>query len=156
MDDIKIWIILAQIINFWILLFLFYYFLWDKIVRLIEQRRAKMTMIENLDKDIEIKLKKAAEKAEQIVIDARKRAGIIEKDSMILTTRNRVDMITQAKMEADNILSSARREIQKEKIDMLDMVKEKALDLSLRLNEKVFDTKNVNKEFMEKELKNME
>jgi len=125
-------------------------------VRLIEQRRAKMTMIENLDKDIEIKLKKAAEKAEQIVIDARKRAGIIEKDSMILTTRNRVDMITQAKMEADNILSSARREIQKEKIDMLDMVKEKALDLSLRLNEKVFDTKNVNKEFMEKELKNME
>lgn len=115
-----------------------------------------MTMIENLDKDIEIKLKKAAEKAEQIVIDARKRAGIIEKDSMILTTRNRVDMITQAKMEADNILSSARREIQKEKIDMLDMVKEKALDLSLRLNEKVFDTKNVNKEFMEKELKNME
>ena len=39
MDDIKLWVIIAQLINFWIIFFIFKYFLGEKIVTAIEERR---------------------------------------------------------------------------------------------------------------------
>jgi F0F1-type ATP synthase membrane subunit b/b' len=43
-------------------------------------------------------------------------------------------------------------EIKKEKLSMVNSIKKEVIDLSLKLNEKLFDKEKVNKDFMDKEL----
>jgi hypothetical protein len=49
-------------------------------------------------------------------------------------------------------MDSARRDVEKERLGMLEAMKEKVLDLSLKINSKVFDNKDNNKEFISKEV----
>lgn len=48
-------------------------------------------------------------------------------------------------------MDNARSQIEKEKLDMENNMKDKILDLSLKLNSKIFNKEAANKDFMEKE-----
>ena len=49
------------------------------------------------------------------------------------------------------MLESARTQIEKERLDMENNMKTKILDLSLKLNSKIFNKESANKDFIEKE-----
>jgi hypothetical protein len=49
-------------------------------------------------------------------------------------------------------MDSARRDVEKERLGMLNEMKNKVLDLSLKINSKVFDKKDNNKDFITKEV----
>jgi hypothetical protein len=49
-------------------------------------------------------------------------------------------------------MESAKRDLEKERLSMLELMREKVLDLSLKINSKVFDNKDSNKEFINKEV----
>jgi hypothetical protein len=49
-------------------------------------------------------------------------------------------------------VSSAKRDIEKERLSMLDVMREKVLYLSLKINSKVFDNNDNNKNFIQKEV----
>jgi F0F1-type ATP synthase membrane subunit b/b' len=55
-------------------------------------------------------------------------------------------------MQAESIISGARADIEKEKLSMMNDIKSKVINLSLKLNEKLFTSEKANKDFMEKEL----
>ena len=110
MDDIKLWVIIAQLINFWIIFFIFKYFLGEKIVTAIEERRK--------------------------FLKASKDAWNLAKEKI---------------EEAEYMLESARTQIEKERLDMENNMKTKILDLSLKLNSKIFNKESANKDFIEKE-----
>ena len=155
MDELKIGIIIAQIINFGILLFVFKYFLWDKIVKTIEERRNKLKEIELSENTVKNKLKRADEQWKKILDEARIKAAQIEDDSNILTAKSRNNLISSAKDEANAIINSAKREVEREKISMLNLMKDKIVSISLKINKKLFDEKKLNNDFIEKEIKNL-
>jgi len=152
MDNINIWIIIAQIINFWILFFAFKFFLWDTMTKLLLDRRQQLEKLEQVDVEVKNKLDQAQKEFDIVMTDARKKAWEIEKSAESIAKKNKQKIVTDAETQAASIVSTAEKSIEKERLNMLNSIKSKVVDLSLKLNEKLFDKEQVNKDFMEKEL----
>ncbi len=152
MEDLNLWIVLAQLINFWILFFIFKKFLWDKIVNAIEERRKHLRASEEAEDIAKAKLEEAQEEYDKILEKARTNASEIEKNAEDLSKQNSAKAIEKAEKEAEYILSNARSQIDKEKLEMENSMRSKILDLSLRLASKIFSKETANKDFLEKEL----
>lgn len=151
MDDLNLWVIIAQIINFWVLFFIFKYFLWDKLVALIHERKAKLETLENVDADVQARMQEAEKDAGVILEKAREKALEIEQSSSTLAKKSKEKIIAEAQMQAESIVSWAKADIAKQELSMKNALKAKVVDLSLKLNEKLFTSEKVNKDFMEKE-----
>ena len=152
MDDLRLWVVLAQLINFGILFWIFYHFLGSKIVQTIEDRRKQLSSLENSDAEVKAKLEQAQLEAKELVEKARSEAALIQKNADDLAKKNIANKTQEAEAKAQSILDAAQREIEKEKGSMMNALKEKVLDLSLSINSKVFDSKDSNVEFIKKEV----
>jgi len=152
MDDLKLGVVIAQMINFWILFFIFKHFLGEKIVKAIEERRAHLSKFDDAEIQVKEKIEAAEKQAEELIISARNQAIEIESNADGIAKKNIEKSKEKASMEADSILWNARADIEKEKLSMMNEMKSKVVDLSLRLNAKMFSKESANKDFMEKEL----
>ena len=152
MDDLNIYVILAQLINFWLLFFIFYYFLWNTIIKTIEERRVKLDNLDNSDDVVREKIEAAETEAKWIVDESRNKALEMQKNADEISKKDTLKKIKDAEKKAQWIMDSARRDVEKERLGMLNVMKDKVLDLSLKINSKVFDKKDNNKEFISKEV----
>lgn len=151
MDSISVWAIIAQLINFWIIFFIFKYFLWEKIVSIIEERRKNMKASADAENVAKERMEAARAEAQIIVDEARTKASEIESRAEELSRQNSNKIIERAEKESEYLLENARNQIEKDKLDMENNMKSKILDLSLKLNSKIFNKETANKDFMEKE-----
>ncbi len=152
MDDLNLSIVLAQIINFWIIYFIFYRFLWKTIVKIIEDRRTQINNLDKSDSVVKEKLDMAQKDADKLLQDTRIKALNIQKNADELSKKDTANKMKEAEEKAKGIEESAKRDIEKERLSMIDSMKEKILDLSLKINSSVFDNKDLNKEFITKEV----
>jgi len=152
MDDLNIAIILAQFINFWIVFFIFYYFLGKTIVKTIEERRSQIENLDNSEDVVKEKIEAAEREAKEIISEARKNASDMQKNADELSKKDTEAKIKIAEEKAEWIIDSAKRDVEKERLSMLSEMKEKVLNLSLKINSKVFDNKDNNKDFISKEV----
>ena len=152
MDDLNIYVILAQLINFWLLFFIFYYFLWNTIIKTIEERRVRLDNLDNSDDVVREKIEAAETEAKWIVDESRNKALEMQKNADEISKKDTLKKIKDAEEKAQWIMDSARRDVEKERLGMLNVMKDKVLDLSLKINSKVFDKKDNNKEFINKEV----
>lgn len=153
MEELSLSIVIAQIINFWIVFSIFYYFLWEKIVKIIEDRRLKLENLDNSDEVVKEKMDAAEKEANELLENSRSKALEIQRNAEDLSKKNTKQKIDEAEVKAEAIISWAQRDLEKEKLWMINAMKGKILDLSLKINSKVFDKKDANKEFIEKEVK---
>lgn len=153
MEDIKIELIIAAFVNFWILFFLFKHFLWERLATMIEWYRQHIKQSEEADEIVRQKMEKADKKVKTILSDGRKKAKELEKTAIELTKHNSQKIIEWAEQEAEYILEHARSEVQKEKLQMEQEIEDKILELTIRLNARLFQKEKANKDFIEKELK---
>jgi hypothetical protein len=58
-------------------------------------------------------------------------------------------------MEAASKKKNALDDVEKERLSMVSEMKTKIVDLSLKLNEKIFKNEKANKDFMQKELETL-
>ena len=152
MDDLNVAVIIAQFINFWIVFFIFYYFLWKTIVKTIEERRNQIENLDNSEGVVREKIEAAESEAKEIINEARKNASDIQKNADELSKKDTAKKLQMAEEKAESIIEAAKRDVEKERLSMLSAMKEKVLDLSLKINSKVFDNKDNNKEFISKEV----
>ena len=76
----------------------------------------------------------------------------MQKNADEISKKDTLKKIKDAEEKAQWIMDSARRDVEKERLGMLNVMKDKVLDLSLKINSKVFDKKDNNKEFISKEV----
>ena len=125
MDDLKLGIIIAQLINFGILFFVFKHFLWEKIVTAIEERRKHLKASAEAE-DIAVQKRAEAEtEAEQIIDAARTKAAEIENYADEMSKNNASKIIERAEKEADHIVKSGTDQVEKERLDMVSAMKAK-------------------------------
>ena len=103
-------------------------------------------------KSLEEKKKELLERAKKIKEEARKNALELQQKNDELIKKNTEIKLSEADKKAESIVDSANREIEKERWSMLEEMKSKVLDLSLKINWKVFWDASKNKEFVEKEV----
>ena len=152
MDDLSLSVIVAQLINFWIIFWIFKHFLWDSIISAIEERRKKLENLENSDALVKEKISEAEAEAKKLLDEARKTAQEMKQKNEELIKRDAEIRLQEAERKAEWIVESATRDVEKERWAMLEEVKNKVVDLSLRINWKIFWDASKNKEFIEKEV----
>ena len=152
MENINLTIILAQIANFYILFFIFKKFLADKFNITIKKRRELFKKLEYAEKNYKETLKKANDEKDKIIKESKDKAQQSSLEIEKLANKKSVKILLRAEQEANQIIKLWRNQLEKDRLTMLSGIKAHIINLSLKLNEKLFNEKNVSREYMEKEL----
>ena len=153
--QIDIFILLAQIINFGILFYVFHTFIAKKLNARLQERREQLEKLKTAEEHYHQKMSLAKQQKEALLDEARQTTSALMKESEIIAKEKAQKIIAKANLATKAILEWARRESEKERLTMLENVKEHIIDVSLKLNEKMFWGKKVNRDFLEKELERM-
>lgn len=155
MLELDIFVVLAQLINFWILYYIFKSFVADKLNAKIKLREEQLAKLEKADEHYEEKMKLAEEERKKLVENARKTSRSLMKESEIVAKAKAEAIMQKAHNDALAVLDGGRREIEKERKTMLAQMKDHIMDVTLRLNEKMFGKGQASKDFLEAELAKM-
>lgn len=154
MFEIDLWLVLAQIVNFLIIFFIFKKFVSDSMSDLVEERKKLLDKLYKANIYYDNKVVEADTKSKQIIEKAHIDAKELLEESKQIASEKTNEMIKKANNEVKYILESGRKEIEKEKVEMFEEIKEDAIELSLKLNEKIFKDKCSNKSFLDKQVDN--
>jgi F-type H+-transporting ATPase subunit b len=149
-------LLIAQIINFLVLLFVLYKFAYGPVLKILNERTKK---IEKGLKDAETaqkKLTEISEKEKAVLIKARKEAQEIVDKAEKVAVKNKEEIIEQAKIQSEKILSDSAKKIETEKVLMFQEVKKQVAGLVVAATGKIIDEKmdaGKDKELIEKAIK---
>lgn len=137
--DIKL--ILAQLVNFAIVLFVLKKFAYGPMLKLMTERSEKIEKgIENAQ-NAGKKLLEIEEKEKAVLIEARKAAQEIVANAEAVAVKNKEEIIGEAKTQAEKILSDSAKKIELEKNQMMSEVKGQIAELVVAATGKLIDEK---------------
>jgi F-type H+-transporting ATPase subunit b len=113
------WLLLAQAINFGVLLGILWYFLYRPVLRIIDQRREKIAESVRTAQAAAQRLEEAKEEGDKMVGDAAR-----ESEGLVASARLRADerageIMKEAQHKADGLMTEAQARAQEEKRQML-------------------------------------
>ena len=149
-------LLIAQIVNFLVLLFILYKFAYGPIVAMLEKRQRK---IEQGLKDAEgarKNLEKSEERQKEILKKARADFKVIVGKARTQAEKSKSEIAAEAKAQAEKIITDAKNQIKQEKQKTINEIKSEIGGLVIAAAEKVIDEKmdeKRDKEMIEKSLK---
>lgn len=132
--------LIAQIVNFSLLLLILYMFLYKPVIRMLDQRSLRIQ--ESLEQADRLKEETSAaeEQVKQHIDAARQEGRNIVAQSTQVADRVREDASEQARMEADNIIARARAEVLRERDEAIEELRRQFADLTIIAAERVINT----------------
>jgi len=152
MGNLDLMIILAQVLNFLILFLIFKKFVADKLIASIATRRELIAKLDNAQEEYRKTLEMAYKEKEEILKEARASANLLSKDLIDLAKKRELEILAIAEKRADMIIQAGDRQVEKDRLEMIEGVKWYILDLTLKLNSKLFKDEKVDRNFMKSEL----
>ncbi len=134
-------LILAQLVNFAIVLFVLYKFAYGPVLKMMTDRTEK---IEKGLKDSEAAHKKLAEiteKEKEVLVEARKAAQEIVAKAEAVALKNKEEIVVEAKAQAEKILSDSAKKIEQEKALMFAEIKSQVAELVVAATGKIIAEK---------------
>lgn len=152
--EISIWAVVAQIINFLILFFLFKKFLTKPITTIIQDRRSLIIKLENADKVYDERLEAARLESKEIVQEWMNRKEKLIIEAWVLADKKRDEILADAKMQSEKVITGAKNrakilETELEK-NFVDWVKRTSLLVVKKLIQKDRDIK---KDYLDEAIK---
>jgi F-type H+-transporting ATPase subunit b len=155
MENIDISLIIAQLINFLILFFLFKRYIAVYLNKMIETRNATVEKVQNFETYYEKRIQELKEKELSIHEEAKKQAHDLLVQAENISQKKAQDILEKANQEVKMILEWWKRQMEKEKFQMIEDSRAYILWLAFKINQKLLWTKGISKEFIEEELKKM-
>jgi F-type H+-transporting ATPase subunit b len=152
--DIKL--ILAQIVNFAIVLFVLYKFAYKPILKAMNERSGKIEKGLKDAEDAQKKLSEMTQKEKDVLAEAKKEAQNILKAAEETANKNKGEIITEAKVQSEKIMADAEKKIEEERKKMISEIKAEVAELVVTATGKIIDEKldgNKDKELIEKAIK---
>lgn len=149
-------ILIAQIVNFTIVLFVLYKFAYGPLLKVMTDRTKK---IEKGIKDAEEARKKLEEtevKEKAVLSEARREAQAIIDTAEKTALKNKEELLSEAKKKSDEIVINTQKQLEEEKKKMMGEIKSEIADLVVAATGKVIDEKldeKRDKELIEKAIK---
>ncbi|HBU10315.1 MAG: F0F1 ATP synthase subunit B, F-type H+-transporting ATPase subunit b [Parcubacteria group bacterium GW2011_GWC1_36_108] len=137
--DIKL--IIAQLVNFAIVLFVLKRYAYGPMMKLMNERSEK---IEKGIADAEESQKRLAEitqKEKEVLVEARKTAQEIVAKAEAVAVKNKEEIVVEAKAQAEKILADSAKKIELEKNQMMQEVKGQIAELVVAATRKLIDEK---------------
>lgn len=152
MFEIDPWFVVAQILNFLIIFFIFKKFVSDGMNDLIEERRELLSKISKADFYYDEKVKSAESRKQEILKEAHIESKQYIEHTHEIALIKAQELIKKANSEVMYILDLWKKEVEKERVDMMEEIEESALDLSIKLNKKLFGNACQNSSFVDKQV----
>lgn len=150
-------LIIAQLVNFGIVLFVLKKFAYGPMLKLMTERTEKIEKgIENAEAASK-KLTEITEKEKAVLVEARKQAQEIVANAEAQALKNKEEIIAEAKTQGEKILADSAKKIEQEKNQMMQEVKGQIAELVIGATSKIVDVKidgEKDKELINKALQN--
>jgi F-type H+-transporting ATPase subunit b len=134
-------LLLAQLINFSIILFILWKWVFGPVTKALEQRRQKIEDSVKKAEDIEKRVGETDLERENILKTARVEAEKINKKALETAEASKKEIVDRARVEAEKILADTKREIESSKETMLKEVKGEIANLTILATEKIIKQK---------------
>jgi len=155
LTDLKFVTIETFVIQFVLLIIVLYVlnrFIFKPYLAYLDEWEEKQTKLEKDYKNIDKLVKDAEKEKKKVLTDARKKGNSIVEEAKALGKQSRETILETAEKEAKDIVEASKVEIQQQELAMMSSMKSKVIDLTLRLNEKLFHNEKVSKDFLEKNI----
>ena len=134
-------ILIAQIVNFSIVLFVLYKFAYGPLVKVMNDRTEKIEKGLKDAQEANKKLTETEEREKEVLGKARKEAQAIIESAEKTALKNKDELLAEAKKKSEEILENAKRQIEDEKVKMISEIKSEIADLVVAATGKVIDEK---------------
>jgi F-type H+-transporting ATPase subunit b len=128
--DIRI--LLAQFINFSVLVFVLYRFAYRPIFDVLEERRLKIEQGIRQSEEAEKELQNAKEKSKEILREAKKEAKMIVEDAQHKAQKRKEEVVKEAREEVKAMIAQHKKELLREKANLLEEIKRDVAHLIVR------------------------
>lgn len=149
-------LLIAQIVNFLVLLFVLYKFAYGPVLKLLNERTNKIEKGLKDAEDAQKKLAEITEKEKEVLLKARKQAQEIVDNAEKIAVKNKEEIIAVAKVQSEKILADSAKKIEMEKDLMFQEIKKQVAELVIAATGKVINEKldtAKDKELIEKVIK---
>jgi F-type H+-transporting ATPase subunit b len=153
---IELNLLIAQIVNFGIVLFVLYKFAYKPILKVLNDRTKKIDQGLKDSETAARKLEEVTEKEKEVLLSAKKEAADIIKKSQEAAARETGEMIAKTKSQQETMLKDALAQIESEKNKMLGEIKSEMSELVVAAAEKIIGEKidkEKDRELIEKAIK---
>lgn len=130
-------LILIQIVNFGILLFLLHRFLYRPVIRIMNERQARIEKGMDDAKRAVAELAEASIKREEILVKTKEESKVILDSALLSAGKIKDSIQKEAEEKAKEIVRSAVEQAQEEKKKMMAEVKNEVLALAVEVTEKI-------------------
>lgn len=137
--DIKL--IVAQLVNFAIVLFVLKKFAYGPVLKMMEERSAKIEKGVADAQDAGKKMIEIVEKEKAVLVEARKQAQEIVTNAQAVALKNKEEIVVEAKAQAEKILADSTKKIEQEKNQMMQEIKGQIAELVIAATGKVIGEK---------------
>jgi F-type H+-transporting ATPase subunit b len=147
-------VIIAQIINFSLLLAILYFFLYKPILNVLEKRRKKIKKSLKEADAINKRMENVRLEIEEKIIKSEKEATQVIKNTKIQMDKDRERIRREAIAEAGEIKKEAKEAIRQEKEALISEAKKELGELVITLSEKVIkrNLQDIDQEKLDQEL----
>ncbi len=152
--DIKL--ILAQIVNFVIVLVVLYKFAYKPILKAMNERSGKIEKGLKDAEDASRKVKEIEEREKEVMAQAKKEAQGIIKAAEESADKNKQEILAEAKNQSEKIMKDTESKIEEERKKMMAEIKAEVADMVVTATGKIIDEKldaGKDKELIEKAIK---
>ncbi len=145
-------IIIAQVINFAIVLFVLQFLALKPIKKLMKERTERIESgLSDADKNAEI-LKNTKKEYDEVIIKAREEAHVIFQEGKREAEDKKKEMVENANKEVEQMIASGKKMLEAEKIKMVEEAKNEIVSLVVKATEKLLeshDDESFNKKALE-------
>lgn len=134
-------LLLAQMINFIIVLLVLYKFAYKPVLKMLNDRTGKIERGLHDAEEMRGKLEGAAQKEKEIIMEAKKEAQEIIRKAEMATENNKKTAILETKKESEKILDDARKQIENEKSRIMKEIKSEISELIIGAAGKIISEK---------------
>ena len=134
-------LLIAQIVNFLVLLFVLWKFAYGPVLAMLDKRQKKIEKgLKDAD-EAHKKLAESEEKQKEILRKARTEAKDIVEKAYIQAEKSKSEIAGEAKKQSDKIIANAKDQIEQEKNKMITEVKSEIGSLVVAATEKIIGEK---------------
>ncbi len=130
---------IAQAVNFLIVLVILHKFVFTKLIKLMEERRERIEKGLAMREEAEKELARAHEMRRNEIEKAKKEAEAVIAQAKTLGAERERQLVAKAREEAEKILYGAKEDIKRETQAVLQSAKEDILAMAMIAAEKVID-----------------
>jgi len=152
-------LLIAQIINFAIVVWVLYRFALKPLMKILEKRNVEINKSLDDAKQIEANLMMSAQEKANLIAAAKKEANAIIEASRTDGSRQAQELLDKAKNEVNAVVASARQQIADEKEKMLAESRKEIGELVINVTEKVLRgtlNKEIDKDLIAKSLTDLD